>query len=57
MSTRCLYGFTKDGDFKLAYNHDDSYPRGFGKSLFTSMLNYCSQNYTKASIPKALSFM
>ena len=33
MSTSCLYGFKKDGKLKLAYNHSDSYPNGFGKQV------------------------
>ncbi len=33
MSTRCLYGFKKDGILKLMYNHSDSYPSGFGKDI------------------------
>lgn len=30
MSTRGAYGFFKDGQSKLTYNHMDSYPRGLG---------------------------
>lgn len=33
MSTRCLYGFKKDGKIKLMYNHSDSYPSGFGQRI------------------------
>jgi len=33
MATRCLYGFKKGNDYKLAYNHMDSYPSGFGKEF------------------------
>ena len=33
MSTSCLYGFKKNSELKLAYNHYDSYPSGWGKSI------------------------
>lgn len=33
MSTSCIYGFYKNGILKVDYNHSDSYPSGFGKSV------------------------
>lgn len=33
MSTSCLYGFCKNGEYKVTYNHFDSYPEGFGQKV------------------------
>lgn len=33
MSTRGSYGFYKDGESKLTYNHFDSYPSGLGENV------------------------
>ena len=33
MSTRGLFGFRKDGEDKVIYNHFDSYPEGLGASM------------------------
>lgn len=34
MATRGCYGFYKNGESKITYNHFDSYPSGLGKSIF-----------------------
>ena len=39
MSTRGLYGFRKDGEDKLTYNHCDSYPEWLGRNI----LEFCSK--------------
>lgn len=31
--TSCLYGFYKDGTYKVTYHHCDSYPSGFGRDV------------------------
>jgi hypothetical protein len=33
MSTRGAYGFHKDGETKVTYNHSDSYPSGLGSKV------------------------
>jgi len=33
MGTRGLYGFIKNGERKITYNHFDSYPDGLGESI------------------------
>ena len=40
MSTRALYGFRKNGDDKLTYNHYDGYPEGLGKDIITFISNH-----------------
>ena len=39
MSTRGIYGFHKNGEDKLTYNHFDSYPEGLGKNITDCLLN------------------
>lgn len=43
MSTRGLYGFRKNGQDKLTYNHWDSYPENLGKKI----LDYCRHTSIK----------
>lgn len=33
MSTRGVYGFYKNGEYKITYNHSDSYPEGLGEDV------------------------
>jgi len=33
MGTRGVYGFKKDGNFKVTYNHYDSYPSSLGEDI------------------------
>lgn len=46
MGTRGAYGFYKDGQNKLTYNHFDSYPEGLGNTV----VDFCRATMRKGEI-------